>query len=78
MATYNLTTTTARQDAALVFAANQAGAATVDAYVQAQFVRIVQRALNARDQDETSRLDAAYLAASAATQNQVKGLLGLP
>jgi hypothetical protein len=76
MATYNLTTNAA-QEVLVSFAAARAGAASNDAYVQGQFTRLLQRARNERDMDETSKLDAAYLAASAATQSQIKTLLGL-
>jgi len=77
MPTYSLITNAA-QEAVLTFAATRAGAASNDAFVQAQFARILQRARNDHDLDDTSRIGAGYLAATPTVQAQVKAALGLP
>ena len=77
MATYSFVTN-ANQEALVTFAATKTGAASNDAFVQAQFARILQRARNERDLDDTNKVGAAYLAATPAVQAQVKTLLGVP
>jgi hypothetical protein len=74
--TFSVSTVNNKQDAALALAAAKDGK-TVDQYVQAQFARVVQRAINERERDDAAAVGTAYLAASTAVQNQIRAALGL-
>ena len=76
MAQYTLSTVNARQDAAITFGAAKLGL-TSDAFVQAAFVRLLQRWINERDHDRGTRVQDAFLASPTATQGQVETSLGL-
>lgn len=74
--TFTFSTTTAKQDAILLYAATKKGV-TVQEYVDAETARIYNRAKNEYEQDENARVAAAYQAANNATQNKVKTDLGV-
>lgn len=75
MATYSITTTP-RQDTVLAYVAGKRGT-TVQAFVDGEMARILKRAVNEFEQDDAAQVSAAYLAATALKQNQVKTVLGL-
>jgi len=76
MATYSITTT-ARQDAALAAVAAKRGV-PVQALVDAELARILQRALNEADRDAGEAVSAAYLAGTPAQRTATRTALGLP
>lgn len=76
MATYSVTTTP-RQDQVLTQIAAKRGV-TVQALMDAELARVLQRAANEADRDDGAVVAAAYLAATNTKQAQVKTVLGLP
>ena len=74
--TFTLGPTTVKQDQILAYVAQKRGI-SVDELVNGEMARIFARARNEFEHDDAALVAAAYTAATAAKQAQVKTVLGL-